>query len=686
MGRDRLRRSTHDHETHERKRHNTKKINDVSLSETLASCPDAEALRGLVRTPSGPVRGLGERAGPGTAAARPHPRLPATRSSDSSRDASCRSSCDARRHAVGHGDDGEHQPRGLEQPEGLAFHRQRRDGSRRRHEDLRRRCRGCTRRRTGRSPPATSCSRRATIASPRSAPSSTPRRGSAPSTTRGASQSVKPQPQAPRPGAVAPPAMTGQDTVVYFFGEKIEKIGPKKYKITNGGFSTCVQPTPRWDLNAGTVILNIDHYTLLKQAVLRVKGVPVFYLPMLYYPTKREDRATGIPDPDLRNVDAARAFHFQCVFLGDQPEPGRHHRARLVLEDRSGRGQRVPLQHGRRRRQPASVPAGRACGHLRARDRPASALRSYDIRGSANQLLPGRTACPGERELLLEHRLVAELQHEHLRLVQEPAVVRRQPGRRVEQLLVERHDDHSEYFYNTTNSVISGTWPRVSFDAERTADPRLGGVLLGRQRIHAHPEREQGRRGRDQHQPEPVRRGAADPLPVQEVAVVHGELDDERRDTYYTRSYEPTGDPLGPVEDRRCAAESPGLLGPGPDRRSRVQPDLGHARQRLRGEVQAHRRAVRDPGRGPSRSTTSIASCRSTASTSTSAARAYTYGINNRFYAKRALAPGQPAQAREIFNVEISQTLLHRRIGHRSTTGRARSRPARRRPTSRRSR
>ena len=107
--------------------------------------------------------------------------------------------------------------------------------------------------------------------------------------------------------------MAGQDTVVYFFGEKIEKIGPKKYKITNGGFSTCVQPTPRWDLNAGTVILNVDHYTLLKQAVLRVKGVPVFYLPILYYPTKREDRATGFLIPtygssSLRGQSISNAF------------------------------------------------------------------------------------------------------------------------------------------------------------------------------------------------------------------------------------------------------------------------------------------------------------------------------------------------------------------------------------------
>src|SRR4051812_8966008 len=106
-----------------------------------------------------------------------------------------------------------------------------------------------------------------------------------------------PKAQPPRPGAMAPPPVVGQETVVIFFGEKIEKIGPKKYRITNGGFSTCAQPTPRWDLHADTVILNVDHYTMLTNALLRVKGVPMLYTPFLYYPTKREDRATGFLIP-----------------------------------------------------------------------------------------------------------------------------------------------------------------------------------------------------------------------------------------------------------------------------------------------------------------------------------------------------------------------------------------------------
>jgi LPS-assembly protein len=109
--------------------------------------------------------------------------------------------------------------------------------------------------------------------------------------------SVQPPRQIPQPGAIAVPQVAGQAIDVVFFGEVIEKIGNKKYKITNGGFSACEQPTPRWDLNAGTVILNVDHYTVLRDAVFRVKGVPMLYTPILYFPTKEDGRATGFLIP-----------------------------------------------------------------------------------------------------------------------------------------------------------------------------------------------------------------------------------------------------------------------------------------------------------------------------------------------------------------------------------------------------
>jgi LPS-assembly protein len=83
----------------------------------------------------------------------------------------------------------------------------------------------------------------------------------------------------------------------FFYGEEIEKIGPKKYRITRGGFTACVQPTPRWELVARSVVLNLDDYVVLRNAIFRVKGVPVMYLPLFYYPIEEDNRSTGFLMP-----------------------------------------------------------------------------------------------------------------------------------------------------------------------------------------------------------------------------------------------------------------------------------------------------------------------------------------------------------------------------------------------------
>jgi LPS-assembly protein len=54
-----------------------------------------------------------------------------------------------------------------------------------------------------------------------------------------------------------------------------------------------VQPTPRWEVVSRSVVLNLDDYAFARNMVLRVKGVPVLYLPVIYYPIKDDERATG---------------------------------------------------------------------------------------------------------------------------------------------------------------------------------------------------------------------------------------------------------------------------------------------------------------------------------------------------------------------------------------------------------
>ena len=44
---------------------------------------------------------------------------------------------------------------------------------------------------------------------------------------------------------------------------------------------------------SSTATVELDEYALLKNTVLKVKGVPMFYLPAMYYPIQSDDRATG---------------------------------------------------------------------------------------------------------------------------------------------------------------------------------------------------------------------------------------------------------------------------------------------------------------------------------------------------------------------------------------------------------
>ena len=104
-----------------------------------------------------------------------------------------------------------------------------------------------------------------------------------------------------------------QEPDAYFYGEKIEKIGPSKYRIVKGGFTTCVQPTPRWEFTTSTTTLTVDEYAILKNAVLNVKGVPLFYMPWMWYPINKDDRSTGFLIPQygssiLRGPTISNAF------------------------------------------------------------------------------------------------------------------------------------------------------------------------------------------------------------------------------------------------------------------------------------------------------------------------------------------------------------------------------------------
>jgi LPS-assembly protein len=80
---------------------------------------------------------------------------------------------------------------------------------------------------------------------------------------------------------------------VYFWGAEIARVGEDVYQLTDGGFTTCVQPSRRWEITSAKGTVRLDHSVVMRNVLLKVKDVPFLYLPAFYYPINKEDRATG---------------------------------------------------------------------------------------------------------------------------------------------------------------------------------------------------------------------------------------------------------------------------------------------------------------------------------------------------------------------------------------------------------
>jgi hypothetical protein len=96
----------------------------------------------------------------------------------------------------------------------------------------------------------------------------------------------------------AEPTPFGQlEPDVQFAADVVERVGPREYKLTKGWYSSCAQPVPRWAIThtSGTIVLNERLFA--KNAVLKVKGIPVFYMPFIYYPLDADERSTGFLMP-----------------------------------------------------------------------------------------------------------------------------------------------------------------------------------------------------------------------------------------------------------------------------------------------------------------------------------------------------------------------------------------------------
>jgi LPS-assembly protein len=463
-----------------------------------------------------------------------------------------------------------------------------------------------------------------------------------------------PKPPAPRPGAMAPPPMVVQDNTVYFFGDVIEKVAPKKYKITKGGFSTCVQPTPRWDLHADTVILNLDHYTILKNAILEVKGVPMFYLPVLYYPTKKDQRATGLLIPafgtsTLTGTSLHNAFFWA---INRSQDATFYHDWFSKTGQGAGSEYRYNYGPGENGNIRAYYLDQKAVDYSADGGSQLDASQSYEIRGSANQQLPGNLRARAN----VNYFSSIQTSQTFNTNIYDTSRNDRTFGANVVggwgSYTMNATVEHDEFFYSQTQSALSGSWPQVSFarnerpigdspayfsfgvDFARllreTKDEVAGNVDSGLGRVNVAPQLRY-------------------PFKKWQWFTVNSTVG--WRDTYYTRSLDPNNQSI-PVDvpiNRQFFTVQSQITGP-VFNRVWDTPDNGYA-EKFKHTVEPFVNVMYTSGTNDINQIIQFDSIDSVV-----AGTQLTYGLNNRFFAKRSQTPGAPAQSREIIDVSLTQS------------------------------
>jgi LPS-assembly protein len=274
--------------------------------------------------------------------------------------------------------------------------------------------------------------------------------------------------------------MGGQEPDVYFYGDLIEKIGEDTYRITRGGFTTCVQPTPRWQITSGSATLRVDHYAFLKNALIKAKGVPVFYLPALFYPIQKDDRATGFLMPTY-GTSSYKGMTFSEAFFW---AINRSQDATFLYDYYSKRGQGAGVEY-RYAAAPGSTgflavyglaERGTTTQNADGSQTVTPPTKSYQMRANLNQALNRRWSARGRVDYFTD---IKTQQAYNTNIFDSSRSTRMYGGSvtgSAAGLSVNGSYERVEYFSGATDRTVTGSTPRVTIS--RNESPLFGGAPI----------------------------------------------------------------------------------------------------------------------------------------------------------------------------------------------------------------
>lgn len=89
-----------------------------------------------------------------------------------------------------------------------------------------------------------------------------------------------------------------QSNNIRFQGDVIEKQNDTEFYVENADYTTCSNCPPTWSFKGSKIKAELGGYAYIKNSLLKVAGLPAFWLPYLVVPLKSE-RQSGLLTPEI---------------------------------------------------------------------------------------------------------------------------------------------------------------------------------------------------------------------------------------------------------------------------------------------------------------------------------------------------------------------------------------------------
>src|ERR1051326_9203314 len=106
---------------------------------------------------------------------------------------------------------------------------------------------------------------------------------------------------------------TQDGTRVYFTADRVEKISLDTIIVTNAQLTACDEDVPKWSFHASKAKIKTGDRVRIYSPKLKIKDIPVFYLPYASVSIKPRDRASGFLTPTIGG-SGAKGFRLSTAY------------------------------------------------------------------------------------------------------------------------------------------------------------------------------------------------------------------------------------------------------------------------------------------------------------------------------------------------------------------------------------